>query len=79
MKSISDSSQLTVDELARVEEEVGHEDPVDHHGSDERHHGEDEAGPLAKLAKVVLANVGELPVRRVHVGCAQQRQTQQFR
>lgn len=68
LTSILVELQLTVDELARVEEKIGHEDPVDHHGADERHHGKDQTGPLAKLPKVILANVGELPVCGVHVG-----------
>lgn len=61
---------LTVDELSRVVEEVGHEDPVNDHGSDEGHHGEDQAGPLAKLAKVEPANIREFPVGRVHISWA---------
>lgn len=60
-------AELTVDELSRVVEEVGHEHPVDDHGSDQRHHGEDQAGPLATLAKVVPANIREFPVGRVHI------------
>lgn len=59
---------LTVDKLPGVVEEVGHEDPVNHHGSNKWHHGEHQAGPLAKLAKVVPTNIRKLPVWCIHIG-----------
>lgn len=61
--------RLTEHELPGVEQEVGHEHPVHDHGSDERHQGEQEAGPLAEGAKVVPAHIRELPGRRVHRRC----------
>lgn len=64
---------LTVNKLSCVVEEIGHQDPVNNHGSYERHHGEDQAGPLTKLAKVVSANIREFPVGRVYVGWTKKR------
>lgn len=61
---------LTVDKLPCVVQEVGHQDPVNNHGSYEGHHGENQTGPLTKLPEVVPTDIREFPVRRVHVGCA---------
>lgn len=57
---------LTKHELSGVKQEVRHEHPVHDHGSDERHQGEQQAGPLPEGAEVVPADVGELPGRGVH-------------
>ncbi len=60
---------LTVNEFSCIEQEVGHEDPVDHHRTNQWHQRENQTGPFSESPKVIFTHIGKLPVWGVYIRC----------
>lgn len=60
---------LTVNEFSCIEQEVGHEDPVDHHRTNQWHQWENKTRPFSESPKVIFTHIRKLPVWGVYIRC----------